>query len=59
MAKDKSLKSESNLSKRKKPSAIAKEVNAEQVMDAEVKKKRKKIQVEVSSTVLGIHMCFS
>ncbi|XP_026206916.1 uncharacterized protein C7orf50 [Anabas testudineus] len=46
MAKDKSLKSESNLSKRKKPSAIAKEVNAEQVMDAEVKKKRKKIQVE-------------
>lgn len=52
MAKNKSLRSESNLSKRKKLSSITKEDHAEDMMDAEGKKKRKKTEVEVSSTVL-------
>lgn len=58
MAKDKSLKSESNRSKRKKLSSFAKEVHTEEMMDTEVKKKRKKIEVEVSSTLLCACICF-
>lgn len=46
MAKDKSLKPDSNPSKRKKSST-----NAEEMMDTKVQKKKKKMEVEVSSTV--------
>ncbi|KAF0025307.1 hypothetical protein F2P81_022188 [Scophthalmus maximus] len=46
MAKDKSLKSVPNLPKKKKLESNAAEVHAENTMDAEVKKKRKKMEVE-------------
>ncbi|XP_023266995.1 uncharacterized protein C7orf50 homolog isoform X2 [Seriola lalandi dorsalis] len=46
MAKDKSLKSGSSLPKRKKLGSNASEVHPEEMMDAEVKKKRKKMEVE-------------
>lgn len=58
MAKDKQLKTESNPSKRKKLSSIASEVCVEEMMDTEVKKKRKKIEVQVISTVICTHICF-
>lgn len=51
MAKEKSLKLGSNPPKRKKLGSDAGVVHAEETMGAEVKKKRKKMQVEVSSTV--------
>lgn len=55
MAKDKSLKSESSISKRKKLSSVAKEVHAEDMMDTEIKKKRKKLEVS-NSVLLYLHL---
>ena len=50
MAKDKSLKLDTNPPKRKKLSSIDTEGHVEEVMDTKVQKKRKKLEVEVSST---------
>lgn len=57
MAKDKSLKSDSN-PKRKKINSNASEVHAEEMMDTKVKKKKRKMEVEVSSTVSCTAPCF-
>lgn len=51
MAKDKSSKPDTNPTKRKKSSSVPSEIHAEETMDTKVKKKRKKMEVEVSSTV--------
>lgn len=54
MAKDKSLKSGSNPEKKKKLDS-----NAENMVDPVVKKKRKKMEVEVSSTVFSVCFIFN
>lgn len=56
MAKDRSLKSASHPPKKKKLGSNAGDVHTEDIMDTEVKKKRKKMEVEVSGTVLSV--CF-
>lgn len=55
MAKDKSL---TNPPKRKKLGSNASEVHAEEMMDTKIKKKRKKMEVEVSSTVPSTCACY-
>ncbi|KAM9336208.1 protein cholesin [Symphorus nematophorus] len=46
MAKDKSLKADTNPSKKKKLSSVASEVHEEEMMDTKVQKKRKRMEVE-------------
>lgn len=52
MAKDRSLKSGSHPPTKKKKNAG--DVHTEDIMDTEVKKKRKKMEVEVSGTVFSV-----
>ncbi|XP_026170956.1 protein cholesin isoform X2 [Mastacembelus armatus] len=54
MAKDKSLKSESNLPKRKKLSLNVNEVHEGEHMESEVKKKRKKMAVEAPVQIVTV-----
>ncbi|XP_068161137.1 uncharacterized protein C7orf50 homolog isoform X2 [Antennarius striatus] len=51
MAKSKSLKSDTILSKRKKSTSVSNEVDVEQMLDTKVKKKRKKMQIKEAAVV--------
>lgn len=58
MAKDKSLKRPANPPKRKKLTSLATKDHVEEMMDGKIQKKRKRMEVEVSSTVPCTQACF-